>query len=205
MKLNSATLVAYLQSTIATQVILGPVYDKPTGLPSNPLIKNATTSIIQTLQDAFTSGKTAFDATVDNGTALSVTVASAQGTLLDFHHTPAEFNKTAGSVTKVDSDTSFRIGSISKLFTVYAFLLVGGRKHWDTPVQQFVPELNGTGWKDITLGALASQLSGIGKDCKVGNTLFGVHSLTKQTLSRVLETLTWLTSSDSQSSHPMKC
>ena len=166
MKFNPAALVASLQPALATQVILGPVYDKPTGLPSNPLIKNATASIVQTLQDAFTSGKTAFGASVDNGTALSVTVASAQGTLLDFHHTPAEFNKSAGSVTKIDSDTSFRIGSISKLFTVYAFLLVGGRKHWDTPVGHFVPELNGSDWKDITLGALASQLGGIGKDCK---------------------------------------
>jgi CubicO group peptidase (beta-lactamase class C family) len=66
---------------------------------------------------------------------------------------------------------------ISKLFTVYLFLIEVGDIHFSDPVTKWVPELKAAAkapsdavsrvdWNAITLGNLASQMSGIGRDCK---------------------------------------
>lgn len=74
----------------------------------------------------------------------------------------------------VAEDTVYRIGSNSKLLTAYTILVEVGHAHWHRPVVDFVPELaaaavtcNATtqpllcpDWNSITLGALASHLSG---------------------------------------------
>jgi hypothetical protein len=88
------------------------------------------------------------------------------------------------STVAVDAHTVFRVGSISKIFTVLAVLKLPGVS-LDDPVTKYVPELRDlttnapdlsafpvTTWDDITLGALASHLSGIGVDCL--STLLGV-------------------------------
>lgn len=91
-----------------------------------------------------------------------------------FHTATAGTNKTA---VTVGPDTVFRVFSISKLITVYAFLAKLGDKYWNEPVTKYVPELAAAGtewgvgkggfdWDEITLGSLAGQISGIGKDCK---------------------------------------
>ena len=77
---------------------------------------------------------------------------------------------TAG---KIDDETIFRVGSVSKLFTVYAILVTGGGLGvLDYPVTRFLPELIGNAdkdplthikWEDVTIGALANQLSGSGQ------------------------------------------
>jgi CubicO group peptidase (beta-lactamase class C family) len=81
----------------------------------------------------------------------------------------------------VDGDTVYRLGRVSKVYTVLAFLAEARDVHWNSPITNFVPELaklskNGssgefdsvrqTAWDDITIGALASQVSGVGRDCK---------------------------------------
>lgn len=80
-------------------------------------------------------------------------------------------------VEKVDVDTVFRIGSVTKIFTVLAFLAETGDKYFNRPITQFVPELqdivNRRGnatvdevrtvrWEDITIEALMSQVNMIG-------------------------------------------
>jgi hypothetical protein len=69
----------------------------------------------------------------------------------------------------LDDGTQFRIGSVSKLFTVYAILNVAGLEIFDHPVTQYLPELAGnTGpsdkiiWEEVTVGGLASQQGGSG-------------------------------------------
>lgn len=83
---------------------------------------------------------------------------------------------------QVDGDTVFRLGSVSNFFTVLAFLAEAGGVYWNQPINRFIPELANfvgrtktknfdsvreTAWDDITLGALASQVSGLGRDCKI--------------------------------------
>lgn len=83
-------------------------------------------------------------------------------------------------VTKVDTNTVFRIGSITKVYTVLTFLATVGDGIWNDPVTKYIPEFQeladknreeGGGsmfepdWEEITVGSLASQTSGIMRDC----------------------------------------
>lgn len=174
MKFSYANLLLLFQTLAQPcigqeQVILGPVFEQPTKLASSALVKSAASDLVNKMQDAFKHGQTPFNQTIDNGTTLSSTIASPDGTVLDFHHTPKELNVSAGSVSHVSGNSVYRIASISKLFTVYMLLLNDGRKYWDSPVGDLVPELKLPEWQDITIGALASQLGGVGRDCKFPN------------------------------------
>lgn len=72
----------------------------------------------------------------------------------------------------LNDETIFRIGSVSKLFTVYAILAHSGDLSvFDEPVTKYIPELAGNYGKDparhlifenITIGALASHQAGTG-------------------------------------------
>jgi CubicO group peptidase (beta-lactamase class C family) len=74
----------------------------------------------------------------------------------------------------------FRIGSVTKIFTVLAFLAEVGDGVWNDPVTKHIPELAAIAasrrgverqstwsvdWDDITIGALAGQSSGLIRDC----------------------------------------
>lgn len=66
---------------------------------------------------------------------------------------------------------------MSKLITIYTYLVEVGHAYWDKPVTDFIPELAAaavncsaaedplscTGWDSITLGALASHLAGVAR------------------------------------------
>ncbi len=66
----------------------------------------------------------------------------------------------------------YRIASISKVFTVLLLLRHEGRISLDDPVTKYVSELaaaeaeesvEAVSWGNVTLGALASHLGGIGR------------------------------------------
>lgn len=80
----------------------------------------------------------------------------------------------------MDANSIYRIGSVSKLLTVYAFLIHEGFARDGDSVTKFIPELAETAkgnlmsdngrlvnWTDVTVGDLASQLGGITRDCKL--------------------------------------
>lgn len=157
--------------------LLGPAFEPPTKLIAEKAIISTVANVTQLLQSMFLTGKTPYGNMVGNDTALSVQVASLDGAapLVDFHYTPASLNVSAGSTAKVDADSVYRIGSLSKLYTVYTLLANNGRQYWDTPVAELIPELkaqrNGSvieqsQWSEITVGALASQMGGVSSDCK---------------------------------------
>lgn len=89
-----------------------------------------------------------------------------------------EFNSSG--VVKVDADTVFRVGSITKVYTILAFLATVGDTIWNDPVTKYLPDLASAAkaagavpggsmfspdWDSITLGSLASQTSGLIRDC----------------------------------------
>ncbi|KAH7349021.1 beta-lactamase/transpeptidase-like protein [Pyrenochaeta sp. MPI-SDFR-AT-0127] len=101
--------------------------------------------------------------------------------LWERHRTAKDLPENTTGVKEVDGNTVYRLGSVSKVFTVLAFLAEAGDVHWNQPVTKFIPELEKhvgrataedfdgvkeTAWDDITLGALASQVSGLGRDCE---------------------------------------
>jgi CubicO group peptidase (beta-lactamase class C family) len=77
----------------------------------------------------------------------------------------------------IKEDTVYRVGSISKLLFLYTFLVEAGHDYWHRPITDFVPELVEASescsaeadpltcpdWDEITLGALASHLAGLGR------------------------------------------
>jgi hypothetical protein len=98
-----------------------------------------------------------------------------------YHHTAPSLQKSASGVKSVNAHSIYRIGSVTKLFTIWNFLKNAGDAHWDQPVTKYVPELakaakslDASGdpldyisWDEVTLGELASHMAGIGRDCNV--------------------------------------
>ena len=164
------------------QLLLGPVFLAPNMLQPSESFSSTTSQLSSQLKTILASGSSPFGNFTPDASSVSISIvgASRESPLFNFHSTSSFLNLTAGSTTNVTGNSVFRIGSISKLFTVYAFLLNGGLAHWDRPITDFVPELrkdvkshgNGSNvdhvkWEEVTLGSLASFMSGIGRDCKM--------------------------------------
>lgn len=101
--------------------------------------------------------------------------------LAERHRTAANLLPNTEGVQEVNADTIYRLGSVSKIFTTLAFLAEVGDASWNDPITKYIPELaqyasqvatsdlndvRRTDWDDITVGALAAQVSGIGRDCE---------------------------------------
>ena len=131
--------------------------------------------------------------------SIAVFSATDNSTIFDFHFEAPQLNGsyTRG---KLSDDTIYRTGSIGKLLTVYAWLVDISDSVFLDPITKYVvshtlvniclaseltvykPELAQavaagqrnpilhTNWDEVTIGSLASQLSGIGRDGKDINT-----------------------------------
>ncbi|KAJ9658756.1 hypothetical protein H2198_003502 [Neophaeococcomyces mojaviensis] len=159
--------------------LLGP--DFPTAKsPSNTTaIKTAIKAFQQTINTALTNASSPL-ALDPKGTTFSFEAWSIheQDPLYTYHYDAIDLSNPAQGAKKVQSDTVYRLGSLSKLLTVYTFLATAGEKYWTQPITNFIPELEAYdaqhaaahdavdyfSWSDITIGTLASQLSGIQKD-----------------------------------------
>ena len=130
------------------------------------------------LQQALTSIRTILTDTVAASefasTSFSLEITSSKESLWSLHHTARERNASRPDIPRVNGDALYRIASITKTFTVLAILQQhkAGNLHLDDTVDQYIQELGhvsdgGIPWKDITLRSLASQLSGIPRDCKL--------------------------------------
>lgn len=136
---------------------LGSAYEMPHLLASNALL-NTTDTLESGLRSIL----------VDNETAASIRVQSIYN-----EHPLFEFNYVSNTTTarNISSDSVFRIGSVSKVFTVYALLLQGGFASTEELVIDLVPELRecrseDPRWEEMTLGTLAGQMAGILRDCE---------------------------------------
>ncbi|GAW26799.1 putative beta-lactamase transpeptidase-like [Rosellinia necatrix] len=162
--------------------LLGPVYDPPTGLLISDALIAWSSQLSGNLTQVLQTGQSAFGDFEANTSSVSITIVSTQDAedapFFDFHYASPFLNDSDGGTNSVTKNSIYRIGSISKLVTAYALLVGYGWESWDHPVTQYIPELrvgasDGAGdpvedasWDEITIGALASHLSGIGRDCK---------------------------------------
>lgn len=157
--------------------LLGPIYPPPTNLSNDPTFAIAVQDITSILGQATTNGSL-------TNTSISVQIfdASETGPLLNFAYTADNINTTLG-VSRVDQDTVFRVGSVSKLWTMVLFLIEEGLWPFQEPVARFIPELaraarelewdprkrrdgiDYVNWGDVSMGELASHLAGIARDC----------------------------------------
>lgn len=151
-------------------------YPPPTNISSS-IIESASGKLNATLT-SFLSNETI--AAAYNTTTFSLDVFSIHKPVseLRYHYTASEAAISAAGVQKVDSNTVYRVGSISKAWTVYLFLIAAGDSAFNDPITKYVPEIaayasthsseSSVDWNAITVGALASQLSGISRDPAAG-------------------------------------
>jgi hypothetical protein len=158
-------------------------------LPRSASLTAATTNLHQKLDSIVREGSTAsstssiFDA---NTTSFTIQIYSAANTesLFDYYYTSPSTNNASTGIRTVDENTVFRIGSASKLWTVFLFLITAGEDALNDPVSKYVPELrsavagmarnvtaredavNNVKWEEVTIRELATHLAGIGRDCK---------------------------------------
>ncbi|KAI5804381.1 beta-lactamase/transpeptidase-like protein [Geopyxis carbonaria] len=149
----------------------GPVFPIPEMKANNAAIKAMGKNLTATLQGAIADNIWAA-----NVTSLSVQLTSKTENLWSFHYTPEIMgNYTDGKPRKVDSDTVFRIGSVTKVFTVLAALVQKKGVCLDDPITKWIPELGqgenkgGIMWEEITLRQLGSQMSGLPRSFAYGD------------------------------------
>ncbi|WYZ39581.1 hypothetical protein EsH8_III_001495 [Colletotrichum jinshuiense] len=144
-------------------------------------------AIVKSFADDFTSlfdqlikagGSEDFGAITPNTTSFSVVLFSGSEDVkedpvfFEYHYKASE----APENSTLDTNTVFPLGTITQLFTVYSWLVEVGDEHWGTPITQFMPELSNAtsvglavNWGEITIGALAGQMSGLARDSYVCN------------------------------------
>lgn len=114
--------------------------------------------------------------------SLQIFDANHASPLFSFSSTSHSIDTTLG-VAEVDEDTVFRMASVSKLWTVLLILIEKGLAPFSDPITKYIPELrpeairmsrNATeiedkidfiSWDEVTVGELASQLTGIAREC----------------------------------------
>lgn len=151
----------------------GPSFPAPSWLSNSSLLADVTAQF-ETLLTNTSLGLQA------NDTAWGVALFSSKEnkTLYEKYYTPP----VDVGVKTVDRDSIFRIGSVSKVFSVWSFLIEVGDGCFKDPITKYVPELanlssqsfHGPGpipddlsniiWEDITLEELASHAAGIPRD-----------------------------------------
>lgn len=157
--------------------LLGPNFPKPRNLATNEFSRSAAELLSSSVEQALHVGGSAFGNDTLDATSFSTSIFSVHEStpIFEYHHTARLLDVTAGGTTNVTADTVFRIGSVSKLLTVYALLLQGGRIRFDDRISAYIPELMTTDeldevqnvqWDEVTIEALASHMAGIGRDCE---------------------------------------
>ncbi|PSN59610.1 beta-lactamase/transpeptidase-like protein [Corynespora cassiicola Philippines] len=174
------TLKLLLLGAIVPQVkaicpIYGVSFPKPTDLASSPVIQAALQDLNNAISQGLETGNSSYSPVISRAAHLvQIFSASSDKPLFEYYHDGATLGNSTG-VKTVDGHSIYRIGSIGKLITVYILLKELGDGYWDIPVTDVVPELrNRTNWvenpidyvkwEDVTLGALASHLSGATRD-----------------------------------------
>ncbi|KAJ5112335.1 hypothetical protein N7532_000380 [Penicillium argentinense] len=147
--------------------LVGPAYPWPTPASTNSHFlearKELRTSIKHALKDANQT---------TNSIALQVFDATDPSPLFQWAYTSDDLDPKLG-VRQVTQDTVFRVGSVSKIWAVYLFLVEEGFDPFAQPIANYVPELQAAvsgdaidtlQWANVTIGELASHLAGVPRD-----------------------------------------
>lgn len=171
------SLIAYEPCPLLRSYYAAPTLDK-------------TIAIIQDFAQQFASvfdrllaqgGSNDFGTITPNTTSFSIVFfsgsksAESDPILFEYHHT-APSHQYLGSVT---SETVYPAGTLTQLFTMYAWLIKTGDGSWESPITDFLPELSrasnrslaygidvATDWESVSVGSLASHMSGILRNCE---------------------------------------
>ena len=145
--------------------LLGPGFPSDFDLAKDNFIKHAASAFPSQIDKLFEgSGLNRSDISF----AIDVFSSSTNSTIYSYFHSGEKLAPFL-SAGVLDDGTIFRIGSVSKLYTVYALLAAGGIEVFAHPVTKYLPELVCHGkrpdkihWDQVTVGALASHQGGSG-------------------------------------------
>lgn len=140
--------------------ILGPVFPPAKSLSTSPSLASALEALKSQLSTAFETGQSPHGALSANDTySIQIFSANDKDLLFNYHHRGSNL---ADTNAEINGDSVYRIGSISKLITVYLLLLQAGDGIFNEPITRFIPEWKGQGiWDEVTVGALAGQIAGV--------------------------------------------
>jgi CubicO group peptidase (beta-lactamase class C family) len=101
--------------------------------------------------------------------SFSVEVTTSENSLWELHHTARDKDSARPGVKEVNSDSVYRVASITKAFTTLAIIQqhIAGNLSIDDTIDQYLDLKGDIPWEDITLRTVASQLSGIPRECKI--------------------------------------
>ncbi|KAK0639469.1 beta-lactamase/transpeptidase-like protein [Cercophora newfieldiana] len=163
--------------------LLGALYPPPTIDKSSDEMKSFSVDFTGKFDQLIRTGKhEIYGEVTPNTSSFSVVLFSATGGNTNDDPIFYNYQYTApGAKAKknVSLNTVFPVGSLTQVFTVYAWLAKFGDEEWDSPITKFIPELLkvptagkiAVPWKDITIGSLASHMSGLARDshaCQLG-------------------------------------
>jgi CubicO group peptidase (beta-lactamase class C family) len=170
------TVLALIDISIAQPAsncpLLGPVFPSAEDPAKTKAIQSATNDFSGIIDQAFSSGL------LDNETtsfSISVFSANQETPLFSTHFASRGLNDSLPS-GELNGDTIYRLGSITKLLTVYSILAQNGDVAFAKPVTDYVPELknatfedaiDSVRWCEVTVGSLASHMAGISRDCEL--------------------------------------
>ncbi|KAI1799687.1 beta-lactamase/transpeptidase-like protein [Daldinia bambusicola] len=178
-------LTVSITAASPTCPIDGPSFPKPLRPSQDEAIKAA----VATLKDVFAN---VTERAHNYSISVQVFSANEPEPLFSLSHTaPKLASQNSTGVKTVDENTVFRLGSLTKIHTIYSFLINAGDKLLNEPVTKYVPELQAlanrsdpvsyVAWDEITLGGLATQLTGI------PHALLGELTQSKETRDKVLQ------------------
>lgn len=98
-----------------------------------------------------------------NTTTIAVKASVGDVQIIEYQSRPASNSSTPTTSLPSLFDTKFRVGSVTKVFTVLAVLLSKDKIGWEDSITQYVPGLDPTAYADVKISALAGQTSGLGR------------------------------------------
>lgn len=161
--------------------LLGPYLPPPRIDSSSPVLQSAFEDFTALLDQYIDTGNGRFGPISPNTTSFSLalfagsTYVPREGDdtpfFYEYHHTA----QTIGDTT-LEAHSKLAIGDLTQIFTALTVLLEFGDRAWPKSIVEFVPELRSLShhtdpiehvqWRDVTLGALASHMAGIARDCE---------------------------------------
>jgi hypothetical protein len=178
--MHAPLLSVFILSVVSTcqyisRPLLGPDYPAPSNLLNDAQIISAGRNLSKQLDFLVNGNSTDFD--ISSSFSIQWFTAEINQSLLQYHYTGPSVAQSSDRSHDITEDSIYRVGSISKLYTMYLFLTEAGDQYFARPITDFVPELaqaalnettsgttNATQWEDITIGALASQMAGIARN-----------------------------------------
>jgi CubicO group peptidase (beta-lactamase class C family) len=125
------------------------------------------------LKDAFKSITASLDKLIAQPAydthSFSIEITTSTDALWELHHTARDKDPARPGAEEVGGGSVYRVASITKAFTALAIIQqhVAGNLSIDDTIDQYLNLRGDIQWSDITLRTVASQLSGILRDCKI--------------------------------------